>query len=85
MTLLNENYNHRKAVRQISVSITKLEDEASVQLSLFDQKKWEVRQLGEAMDEIRSSYGSTAIIRAVSLTDAGTAIKRSKLVGGHKE
>ena len=85
MTLLNENYDHRKAVRQISVSITKLADEASVQLSLFDQKKWEVRQLGEAMDEIRSSYGSTAIIRAVSLTDAGTAIKRSKLVGGHKE
>lgn len=83
MILLNENYDQR-AVRQISVSITKLEDEHSMQLSLFDTKKWQVRQLGTTMDEIRTRYGSTAILRAVSLTDAGTAIKRSKLVGGHK-
>lgn len=84
MTLLNENYDYR-AVRQVSISITNLEEEATMQLSLFDQKKWEVRKLGEAVDEIRSHYGPTAIVRAVSLTDAGTAIKRSKLVGGHKE
>lgn len=83
MVLLNENYDKR-AVRQISVSITKLEDEHSMQLSLFDTKKWQVRKLGTTMDEIRTRYGSTAILRAVSLTDAGTAIKRSKLVGGHK-
>lgn len=83
MALLNENYDHR-AVRQISVSITKLEDEHSMQLSLFDAKKWQVRKLGTTMDEIRTRYGSIAILRAVSLTDAGTAIKRSKLVGGHK-
>ncbi|PIC57004.1 UV damage repair protein UvrX [Sporosarcina sp. P12(2017)] len=83
MALLNENYDHR-AVRQISVSITKLEDEHSMQLSLFDAKKWQVRKLGTTMDEIRTRFGSTAILRAVSLTDAGTAIKRSKLVGGHK-
>lgn len=82
MTLLNENYNQR-AVRQVSVSITKLEDEHSMQLSLFDANKIQVRKLGTAMDDIRSRYGSTAILRAVSLTEAGTAIKRSKLVGGH--
>ncbi|EGQ19562.1 ImpB/MucB/SamB family protein [Sporosarcina newyorkensis 2681] len=83
MVLLNENYDKR-AVRQISVSIKKLEDEHSMQLSLFDTKKWQVRKLGKTMDEIRTRYGSTAILRAVSLTNAGTAIKRSKLVGGHK-
>lgn len=82
-TLLNANYDKR-AVRQISISITKLEDEHSMQLSLFDTKKWQVRKLGTTMDEIRTRYGSTAILRAVSLTDAGMAIKRSKLVGGHK-
>ncbi len=84
MILLDENYN-RRAVRQISVSITKLEDERSMQLDLFDTQKWQVRELGEAMDNIRSRYGTTAIVRAVSLTEAGTAIKRSKLVGGHHE
>ena len=83
MILLNENYQHQP-VRQLSVSITKLEDEHSMQLSLFDTKKWQVRKLGTTMDEIRTRYGSTAILRAVSLTDAGTAIKRSTLVGGHK-
>ena len=30
-----------RPVRQISVSITKLEDEHSMQLSLFDTKKWQ--------------------------------------------
>lgn len=83
MDLLNENME-RRAVREVSVSITKLEDEHSMQLSLFDTKKWQVRKLGTAMDEIRNRYGPTAIVRAVSLTDAGTAINRSKLVGGHK-
>jgi len=83
MILLSENYQHQP-VRQLSVSITKLEDEHSMQLSLFDTKKWQVRKLGTTMDEIRTRYGSTAILRAVSLTDAGTAIKRSTLVGGHK-
>ena len=81
--LLNESHDGRP-VRQISISITKLEDEHSMQLSLFDEQKWRNRQLGTAMDQIRSRYGSTAILRAVSLTDAGTAIKRSRLVGGHK-
>lgn len=83
MALLNENYN-QQPVRQISISITKLEEEHSMQLSLFDTKKWENRKLGMVVDEVRSLYGSTAILRAVSLTDAGTAIKRSKLVGGHR-
>jgi DNA polymerase V len=83
MILLDENYDHR-AVRQVSVSITKLEDEHSMQLSLFDTEKWQVRKLGTTMDEIRTRYGATAILRAVSLTDAGTAIKRSTLVGGHQ-
>ena len=81
--LLNEFHDGRP-VRQISVSITKLDEEHSMQLSLFDEGKWRNRQLGATMDSLRNKYGSTAILRAVSLTNAGTAIKRSRLVGGHK-
>src|SRR6185437_6191971 len=51
--LLSENHDGRP-VRHISVSITKLEDEHSMQLSLFETKKWEVRKLGETMDALRS-------------------------------
>ncbi|MFJ7933736.1 DNA polymerase thumb domain-containing protein [Sporosarcina sp. NPDC096371] len=81
--LLSENYD-AQPVRQVSLSITKLEDEQSVQLSLFDKDNWRERAIGSVMDNIRNRFGSTAILRAISLTDAGTAIKRSELVGGHK-
>ena len=81
--LLSENYDARP-VRQVSLSITKLEDEQSIQLSMFEKDNWRGREIGKVMDGIRNKYGSTAILRAISLTEAGTAIKRSQLVGGHK-
>ena len=81
---LLDKFHDGRPVRQISISIGKLEDEHSMQLSLFDKNKWRNRKLGATMDALRDKYGSTAILRAVSLTDAGTAIKRSALVGGHK-
>lgn len=82
--LFNENFSQRP-VRQLSVAITKLEDEHSMQLSLFEKEKWKNRKLASAMDSIRNRYGSAALLRAVSYTDAGTAVKRSKLLGGHKK
>lgn len=82
--LFYENYTN-KPVRNLNVSITNLEDESSMQLSLFDTQRWEKRRLGAAMDSIRSKYGSTSILRAVSYTDAGTAVQRATLLGGHKK
>lgn len=82
--LFNENFSQRP-VRQLSVSITKLEDEHSMQLSFFEKENWKNRKLASAMDSIRNRYGSAALLRAVSYTDAGTAVKRSKLLGGHKK
>lgn len=83
LELLKENYAN-KPVRQVSISITKLEDEHSMQLNLFEKDNWKKRKLSEAMDNIRNRFGSTALLRAVSYTDAGTAVKRSSLIGGHK-
>jgi len=82
--LFNENFAQRP-VRQLSVSITQLEDEHSMQQSLFEKEKWKNRKLASAMDSIRNRYGSAALLRAVSYTDAGTAVKRSQLLGGHKK
>lgn len=84
LDLLIENYN-RNPVRQISISITKLEDEHSMQLNFFEKENWKTRKLATAMDNIRNRYGSAALLRAVSYTPAGTAVRRSKMVGGHKE
>ena len=81
--LLKENYDERP-VRHISISITKLEDEHSMQLSLFEKDNWKKRKLATAMDSIRNKYGPASLLRAVSYTEAGTAVKRAKLIGGHK-
>ncbi|QDY47004.1 UV damage repair protein UvrX (plasmid) [Planococcus glaciei] len=74
-----------KPVRQISLSLSNLEEESSMQLSLFEAQKWENRKLGAAMDQIRNRYGYSAIYRAVSGTEAGTAIARTRLIGGHQK
>lgn len=80
--LFDEHYDGRP-VRRLSVSLTKLEEEQVMQLSFFDEYKVRNRELGRTMDAIRRKYGSTAVLRAVSYTDAGTARARDKLIGGH--
>lgn len=80
--LLDEFHDDRP-VRRLAISLANLEEEQSMQLSLFEEHKWRNRQLGKAMDSLRKKYGSTAVLRAVSYTDAGTAVHRSKLIGGH--
>lgn len=82
--IFREHFQH-KPVRQISLSISNLEEESSMQLSLFDERKFENRSLGTAMDNIRKKYGYSAIYRGISGTQAGTAIARTKLIGGHNK
>ena len=79
-----EHFQH-KPVRQISLSISNLEEESTMQLSLFEERKFENRRLGSAMDAIRKKYGYSAIYRGISGTQAGTAIARTKLIGGHNK
>lgn len=82
--LLDEFYAERPA-RKLTVTLSNIESEYSMQLSLFDEVKWRNRKLGETMDHLRTKYGTTALLRAVSYTEAGTALTRSTLVGGHKQ
>lgn len=56
-----------------------------MQLSLFEVRKWQKRKVGAAMDAIREKYGYSAVYRAVSGTEAGTAIARTRLIGGHRK
>ncbi|MCP8616778.1 DinB/UmuC family translesion DNA polymerase [Salirhabdus salicampi] len=82
MQLFHQFYDHR-VVRKVSISLSNIEEDEAVQLSLFDDNREKKRNLGYVMDEIRNKYGSDALLRAVSYTKAGTALHRSKLVGGH--
>lgn len=80
---LLDEFRDGRPVRRIAISLANLENEYAMQLSFFDEHKWRNRQLGKAMDSLRKKYGSTAVLRAVSYTDAGTAVHRSQLIGGH--
>ncbi|CAM3042894.1 UV damage repair protein UvrX [Filibacter tadaridae] len=82
-TTLFDEFHDGRPVRRLSMSITNLEEEHSMQLSLFDEHNWRNRQLGMTVDSLRDKYGSNAILRAVSYTSAGTAVERAKLIGGH--
>ncbi|MFC0271463.1 UV damage repair protein UvrX [Metabacillus herbersteinensis] len=73
-----------KTVRKISVTLSNIEEDCEMQLDLFQENRFKQRTLGYVMDSIRSKYGSDAVLRAVSYTNAGTATHRAKLVGGHK-
>lgn len=82
LELLDEHFAGEPA-RQLSVRITNLERERSIQLDLFDEHKLKRQLLGPTMDAIRAKYGATSIMRAASFTTSGTAIKRNSLLGGH--
>lgn len=80
---LLDEYFAGEPARQLSVRVSNLEPIRGIQLDLFDQLKSKRQILGHTMDEIKNRFGETAIMRAVSLTESGTAINREHLVGGH--
>ncbi|THE14987.1 UV damage repair protein UvrX [Bacillus timonensis] len=81
---LFEKFYAQKTVRKISIALSNIEDDRQMQLDLFYLNRVKQHKLGYVMDGIRGKYGSDAILRAVSYTNAGTSRHRSKLVGGHK-
>ncbi|MEI5908221.1 UV damage repair protein UvrX [Bacillus spongiae] len=74
----------KKTVRKISITLSNIIEDESIQLDLFRPNLSKKRELGYVMDRLRNRYGSGAILRAVSYTDAGTSRHRARLVGGHK-
>lgn len=70
------------AVRSIGIGVENLSNDDEVQLDLFHDKEKE-RRLSYSIDHIRDRFGSTALIRASSLTQAGQAMERAKKIGGH--
>ncbi|MDZ5471108.1 UV damage repair protein UvrX (plasmid) [Bacillus sp. 31A1R] len=83
LELFQENYEG-KTVRKISMALSNIVDDREYQLNIFDLNGWKKRELGYVVDQIRNRFGSGALLRAVSYTNAGTAKHRAKLVGGHK-
>ena len=78
LELFQENYK-QKTVRSISVTLSNIVDDNEMQLALFDDSRWKKQDLGYTVDRIRHKYGSMALLRAVSYTNAGTALYRKQI------
>lgn len=83
--LFNEHWNGQ-VLRSVGVRVSHIEHPLSEQISLFEPatKHAEISQLELTIDRIRKRFGFSALVRASSKTDGGTAIARSGLVGGHQ-
>ncbi|WP_085992564.1 DNA polymerase IV [Oceanobacillus senegalensis] len=82
MQLFNQFYDGESNIRHVYVTLDNLFDKAETQLDLFEDRTKKT-DIGYVMDAIRDKYGSTAILRASSYTDAGITLERSKKIGGH--
>jgi len=81
--LFRKHYDGISKVRHVYVTLDNLRDHEATQLNLFEDHP-KKNDIGFVMDEIRAKYGSTAILRASSYTDAGITLDRSGKIGGHK-
>lgn len=80
--LLNRHWDGLP-VRQVGVSLSKLTGDDEYQLSLFNPDQDKKMALEKVTDAIKQRYGDTSVIRAVSITDAGQALRRAEMIGGH--
>jgi DNA polymerase V len=76
---------HGETVREIGVDLGGLTPDVSQQLTLFlsPQQQIKLRKFDQTVDQVRSQYGFTSLVKASSLLPGGTAIQRANLVGGH--
>lgn len=80
-----EKYWQGEVIRNIGIDYGGLIDDVGVQLDLFNQPEKQINsnKIDKVVDELRKRFGTTAIMRAMSKTEGGTAINRATLVGGH--
>lgn len=85
LQLFNQYYDHQP-VRTVNISLGKRQPKQFTQLDLFTNPDEVLRdeQLDDVIDSIRQRFGYTSLLHASSLLQGGTAIKRSKLLGGHQ-
>ena len=83
LQLFNTFYDGKSKVRRVYVTLDNLSESGETQLDLFENRP-KKKDVGYVMDAIRDKYGSTAILRASSYTEAGITLDRSNKIGGHQ-
>ena len=85
MVALFERYWNGEVIRNIGIDYGGLIDDVGIQLDLFAQPETQIKtnKIDKVVDDLRQRFGTTAVMRAMSKDDGGTAINRASLVGGH--
>ncbi|MBO7743291.1 DNA polymerase IV [Paenibacillus sp. MWE-103] len=81
LKLFREHW-HGLPVSRLSIALSQLTDDNVIQLTLFEDRARAYRK-ERMIDAIKERYGSTAIMRASSLLEAGVARERAEQIGGH--
>jgi DNA polymerase-4 len=79
--LINKHWDNLP-VRKVGVTLSELTSDQEYQYVLFGDREKKM-SLAHTMDRIKLKYGDAAIMRAVSVSDAGQAKDRSNKIGGH--
>ena len=80
--LFQQFYDGTSLIRRVTVSLANLQNDKDIQLDFFSNRHV-YKDIDYVMDYIRNQYGTTAILRASSYSDAGITLDRSKKIGGH--
>lgn len=94
LELFDKIVNRDLLIRKIYISLNhvvfNVPEQKYQQLDMFkdytneDQDEEKARRLQAAEIAIRQKYGKNAILKAISLEEGATAIKRNQEIGGHK-
>lgn len=84
VTMFEEIVSQTKLIRRISIGVSRLSHEENV-YTLFDDNNslYNERKVMDTIIEIKGKFGKSAVLRGISLDEAGTTKKRNKLIGGH--
>ena len=78
---VNKDYK----IRRLGIFYGGLQDKKYKQLDIFNMSESEDKdeKLENTINSIKNRFGKNSILRAISLKEEATAIKRNKLIGGH--
>lgn len=83
--LWRETVDPARPIRRINVGLGNLMPEEFATVDLFTDTEADAREhdLASAVIAVKSKFGKNALVRGISLTEAGTARERNEQVGGH--
>ena len=82
-----EKYRTSNYFRKLYISFGKFSKEEYEQLDLFidQEEKEKNKNLNKALDEIKHTFGKSAVLRATSQLDTSMVKIRNKQIGGHRK